>query len=171
MDWDGRELAPARTGHMATFARMLARACLSNGAEVVLSSSTPWPRRAISIGDPAPLALDVVELMVASDCVVVPAGRMPSPSARAAAVAWDVERLLVAPALYHGEILAIGLAAPPGQVRPDVVEAQRAGARLGAALGGMGRHAPPPAGTRLTRRAPARPDRTPSRAGRRPRRR
>ena len=76
--------------------------------------------------------------MVASDCVIVPAGRMPSPSARAAAVAWDAERLLVAPALYHGEILAIGLAALPGQVRPDMVEAQRAGARLGAALAGWG---------------------------------
>ena len=97
MDWDGRELAPGARGHMATFARTLARACLSNGAQVVLSAATPWPRQAISIGDPAPLALDVVELMVASDCVVVPAGRMPSPSARAAAVAWDVERLLVAP--------------------------------------------------------------------------
>ena len=138
MDWDGRDLAPGARSHMATFARTLALACLSSGAQVVLSAATPWPRQAISIGDPAPLALDVVDLMVASDCVIVPAGRMPSPSARAAAVAWGAERLLVAPALYHGEILAIGLAALPGQVRPDMVEAQRAGARLGAALAGWG---------------------------------
>ena len=138
MDWDDRDLAPGARGHMATFARTLARACLSSGAQVVLSAATPWPRQAISICDPAPLALDVVELMVASDCVIVPAGRMPSPSARAAAVAWGAERLLVAPALYRGEILAIGLAALPGQVRPDMVEAQRAGARLGAALAGWG---------------------------------
>jgi hypothetical protein len=138
MDWDGRDLAPGARGHMATFARTLALACLSSGAQVVLSAATPWPRQAISIGDPAPFALDVVELMVASDCVIVPAGRMPSPSARAAAVAWGAERLLVAPALYRGEILAIGLAALPGQVRPDMVEAQRAGARLGAALAEWG---------------------------------
>lgn len=139
MDWDGRDhLAPGARGHMATFARTLARACLSSGAQVVLSAATPWPRQAIGIGDPAPFALDVVELMVASDCVVVPAGRMPSPTARAAAMAWDAERLLVAPALHHGEILAIGLAALPGQVRPDIVEAQRASARLGAALAGWG---------------------------------
>jgi hypothetical protein len=122
---------------MATFARTLARACLSGGAQVVLSAATPWPRQAISSGDPAPLALDVVELMVASDCVIVPAGRMPSPSARAAAVAWGAERLLVAPALYHGEILAIGLAALPGQVRPTW--SRRSGpVRLGAALAGWG---------------------------------
>ena len=138
MGWDGRDLAPGARGHMATFARALARACLSSGAQVVLSAATPWPRHAISIGAPAPLALDVVELMVASDCVVVPAERMPSPSARAAAVAWDAERLLVAPALHRGELVAIGLAALPGQVRPDMVEAQRAGARLGAALAGWG---------------------------------
>ena len=63
VDWEGQELAPGARGHMATFARSLARACLSSGAQVVLSAATPWPRHAISIGDPAPLALDVVELM------------------------------------------------------------------------------------------------------------
>ena len=134
MDWDGQDLAPGARCHMATFARELARTCLSAGAQVVLSGATPWPQQGIAIGTPAPLAVDVVELMVASDCVVVPSGRMPSPTARAAAMAWGVERLLVAPALHDGDVLAIGLAALPGQVRPDVVEAQRAGARLGAAL-------------------------------------
>jgi hypothetical protein len=134
VDWDGQDLAPGARGHMATFARELARTCLSAGAQVVLTRATPWRYQGIAIGMPAPLAVDVVELMVASDCVVVPAGRMPSPTARAAAMAWGVERLLVAPALHDGDVLAIGLAALPGQVRPDMVEAQRAGACLGAAL-------------------------------------
>ena len=134
MGWDGQDLAPGARGHMATFARELARTCLSAGAQVVLTRATPWRYQGIAIGTSAPLAVDVVELMVASDCVVVPAGRMPSPTARAAAMAWGVDRLLVAPALHDGDVLAIGLAALPGQVRPDMVEAQRAGARLGAAL-------------------------------------
>jgi hypothetical protein len=135
-DWDGQELAPGARGHIVAYARSLARACLSAGVQVVLGPGSPWPRQAISIGAPAPLAVDVADLMVASECVVVPAERMPSPSARAAAVAWGADRLLVAPALFGDELVAIGLAALPGQVRPDLVEAQRAGARLGAALAG-----------------------------------
>ena len=68
--------------------------------------------------------------------IVVQHSKTASWAGRGTLWTWDAERLLVAPALHHGEILAIGLAALPGQVRPDMVEAQRAGARLGAALAG-----------------------------------
>jgi hypothetical protein len=72
--------------------------------------------------------------MVPSDCVVVPAERMPSPSARAAARAWDVDRLLVAPALYGREVLAVGLAPVAKDIRPDHGAVVAAGRRLAAAL-------------------------------------
>jgi hypothetical protein len=119
---------------MATYARALAQSCLASGVQVVLGPGTPWPHQAISSGTPAPLAIDVVDLMVPSDCVVVPAERMPSPSARAAARAWDVDRLLVAPALYGREVLAVGLAPVGRDIRPDHGAVVAAGRRLAAAL-------------------------------------
>jgi hypothetical protein len=132
--WEGQELAPGARGHMATYARALAQSCLASGVQVVLGPNTPWPHQAISSGTPAPLAVDVVDLMVPSDCVVVPAERMPSPSARAAARAWDVDRLLVAPALYGREVLAVGLAPVAKDIRPDHGAVVAAGRRLAAAL-------------------------------------
>jgi hypothetical protein len=133
-DWEGQELAPGARGHMATFARELAQSCLAPGVQVVLGRGTPWPHQAISSGTPAPLAVDVVDLMVPSDCVVVPAERMPSPSARAAARAWDVDRLLVAPALFGREVLAVGLAPVGRDIRPDHRAVVAAGRRLATAL-------------------------------------
>jgi hypothetical protein len=132
--WEGQELAPGARGHLATYARALAQSCLASGVQVVLGPGTPWPHQAISSGTPAPLAVDVVDLMVPSDCVVVPAERMPSPSARAAARAWDVDRLLVAPALYGREVLAVGLAPVARDIRPDHGAVVAAGRRLAAAL-------------------------------------
>ena len=150
--WDGAGLAPGARGHMATYARAIARSCLAPGVQVVLGPATAWPHQAISTGHPAPLALDVVDLMLASDCLVVPADRMPSPSARAAASAWDSKRLLVAPALFGSEVLAVGLAALPNDVRPDLPAVRDAGERLAAALvaWGAGRAREP-----ATRRIPA----------------
>jgi len=133
-DWEGQELAPGARGHMATFARTLAQSCLASGVQVVLGPGTPWPHQAISSGTPAPLAVDVVDLMVPSGCVVVPAERMPSPSARAAARAWDADRLLVAPALFGQEVLAVGLAPVGRDIRPDQRAVVAAGRRLAAAL-------------------------------------
>jgi len=133
-DWEGQELAPGARGHMATFARALAQSCLASGVQVVLGPGTPWPHQAISSGMPAPLAVDVVDLMVPSDCVVVPAERMPSPSARAAARAWEADRLLVAPALFGREVLAVGLAPVGRDIRPDQRAVVAAGRRLASAL-------------------------------------
>jgi hypothetical protein len=131
---DATVLAPAARGHMATYARAIARSCLSPGVQVVLGPTTAWPHQAIATGHPAPLALDVVDLMLASDCLVVPAERMPSPAARAAASAWETEWLLVAPALLGSEVIAVGLAALPHGVRPDLPTIRDAGERLAAAL-------------------------------------
>ena len=120
--------------HLATYAWALARACLSPGVQVVLSRATAWPGHGVSNGARAPLALDVVELMLPSGAIVVPAERMPSPAARAAAFAWQTDRLLVAPALFGHEVLAVGLAAVPDGVRVDQASVEGAGERLAAAL-------------------------------------
>ena len=132
--WDGTALAPGARGHMATYARAIARSCLAPGVQVVLGPATAWPHQAIATGDPAPLAVDVVDLMLASDCVVVPADRMPSPAARAAASAWESDWLLVAPVVFGADVMAVGLAALPTNVRPDLPAVRDAGQRLAAAL-------------------------------------
>ena len=127
------EVPLAARGALTSFARALARVCGAVGAQAVLVPG-PWPRDAVGVGAPAPLALDVVDLLVASDCVIVPTERMPSAAARAAARAWSADRLLVAPALHGDALVAVGLAPLLDSERPDVVGARRAGARLGAAL-------------------------------------
>jgi len=96
---------------------------------VVLSRATAWPGHGVSNGARAPLALDLVELMLPSGAIVVPAERMPSPAARAAAFAWQTDRLLVAPALFGHEVLAVGLAALPDGVRADEASVEGAGGR------------------------------------------
>lgn len=132
--WDAAGLAPGARGHMATYARAIARSCLAPGVQVVLGPATAWPHQGIATGHPAPLALDVVDLVLGSDCLVVPAERMPSPAARAAASAWESKWLLVAPAVFGSEVLAVGLAALPHGVRPDLPAVKDAGERLAAAL-------------------------------------
>ena len=146
MDWDGRELRPGARGHMATFARTLARPASPTAVQVVLSPATPWPRQAISIGDPAPLASTwSSSWWPATAWSCRPGGcpaRAPAPlpgRGMRSGCWWR-------PALYQGEILAIGLAAPSARAHPS----RGAAGRCAPGAAAMGRHAPPPAGTRRT---------------------
>jgi hypothetical protein len=131
-EWLGPPAGARR--HVTDFARTLALTCLSPGVQVVLAEASGWPGRVITTGQAAPQAIDLAEMMLASESIVVPADRMPSPCARAAAKTWGTDRLLVAPAVFGHDVVAVGLTAVPVGVRPHLAAADAAGERLAAAL-------------------------------------
>jgi hypothetical protein len=126
--------SPRAREQISAYARALTRCCLARGAQIVLGRRTGWHRQVVTVGEPAPLVPEVVDLVLPSYCLVVPVERMPNAAVRAAARTWETDRLLLAPAFFGHEVLAVGLVPVPAGVHPDLAEADAAGDRLAAAL-------------------------------------
>ena len=158
MDWDGQELAPGARGHMATFARTLARPACPAAVQVVLErGARRGPTRPSASATPAPLArrrgrADGRRATAWSSRPSACRAR----SARAAARAWDADRLLVAPALFRARGPRVGLAALPARCAPTASAAGRS--RLVAAGGApaLRQLAPAPHGQPAGSRTPRR---------------
>ncbi len=85
---------------------------LGCSAVVLVDPVAAFERPVVTVGPPPGLldTADLVDLVVATEPVVVVASRTHAHGLRELAAAWGTERLLVAPCIFGHELLAIGIA-------------------------------------------------------------